>query len=91
VLAATNRYLVVVTREARRLASVLVETGAQASLSDPERPASGEPGGQTAADARGGRLIVDLGPEQTPDVIVEAALAANSPIVEMLPLVAGSG
>jgi ABC-type multidrug transport system ATPase subunit len=91
VLAAANRYLVVVTREARRLASVLVETGAQASLSDPERPASGEPGGQTAADARGGRLIVDLGPEQTPDVIVEAALAANSPIVEMLPLVAGSG
>ncbi len=90
VMGSANRYLVVVTREAQRLVSALTESGARASLSDPGPPAAAEPGGQTRADRRAGRLIVELGPEQSTDVIVAAALAADAPVVELLPLSAES-
>jgi ABC-type multidrug transport system ATPase subunit len=90
VLVSPNRYLVVVTREAHQLVRALAETGVRASLSNSESPAAAEPGSQTLADDRAGRLIVDLGPTQTTDVIVEAALAADAPVVELLPLSARS-
>jgi len=86
VLASANRYLVVVTRQAHRLASALTDRETHVTLNSPELPEAAGPDSRTRGDARAGRLIVDLEPNESTDVIVEAALEVKAPIVELRPL-----
>jgi hypothetical protein len=91
VLVSSNRYLVVVTRQAHRLVELLQQSGARAALTSATTPSPQQPAGWADSGRGAGRLIVDLGPDQTTDVIADMALAAEAPVIELLPLTSTAG
>jgi ABC-type multidrug transport system ATPase subunit len=71
-----RRYLVVVSRRGAELAQRLAEAGLTVGVEPREAPPAEEPS----------RLVVQFEGEVRTDVILDAALAAESPIVELVPL-----
>jgi ABC-type multidrug transport system ATPase subunit len=72
------RYAVTVTRLGTELSARLGEIGVTATLA------------QSASPSTRARLIVELGAGKTTDDLLDAALAVGAPIIELIPLEAGS-
>jgi ABC-type multidrug transport system ATPase subunit len=88
VLTAGTRYLVVVTRGAAALVQQLGEQGLRVQVLGPAA-APAHLAASSGAQLRTGdaaRLLVEVGQAGQTDAIVEAALTAQAPIIELVPL-----